>query len=58
VLTFEMGIYGVPTKKGVLPWLVGWACCTDAGNGTRDFCPVLSALVLAHYKMYLFLARP
>jgi hypothetical protein len=27
--------------KGVLPWLVTWACRT----GTRDFCPALAALV-------------
>ncbi len=27
--------------KGVLPWLVCWACRA----GTRDFCPALGALV-------------
>jgi hypothetical protein len=27
--------------KGVLPWLVRWACCA----GTRNFCPALAALV-------------
>jgi hypothetical protein len=27
--------------KGVLPWLVHWACHA----GTIDFCPVLAALV-------------
>ncbi len=27
--------------KGVLPWLVRWAC----RNGTRDFCSALAALV-------------
>jgi hypothetical protein len=27
--------------KGVLPWLVRWACRA----GTRDFCPALAALV-------------
>jgi len=27
--------------KGVLPWLVGWAC----HSGTRDFCPALTALI-------------
>ncbi len=28
-------------EKGVLPWLVRWACRA----GTRDFCPALAALV-------------
>jgi hypothetical protein len=27
--------------KGVLPWLVRWACRA----GTRNFCPALAALV-------------
>jgi hypothetical protein len=27
--------------KGVLPWLIRWACRA----GTRDFCPALAALV-------------
>jgi hypothetical protein len=44
--------------KGVLPWLVRWACWA----GTRDFCPTLAALVgpvqniiflIAHYSVHL-----
>jgi hypothetical protein len=27
--------------KGILPWLVHWACSAD----TRDFCPALATLV-------------
>jgi hypothetical protein len=37
--------YGVGTlgvhMKGILPWLVLWACCAS----TRDFCPALDAPV-------------
>ncbi len=33
--------------KGVLPWLVRWACCA----GTRNFGPALAAL-LAQYKIF------
>jgi hypothetical protein len=29
-------------RKGLLPWLVNWACCHA---GTRDFCSALAALV-------------
>jgi hypothetical protein len=35
-----MGTQGVQ-RKGVLPWLVCWACRAS----TRDFCPALDALV-------------
>jgi hypothetical protein len=31
--------------KGILPWLVGWACHA----GTRDLCSALAALVSTKY---------
>ncbi len=37
----QVGSQGVH-MKGVLPWLVRWAC---RGAGTRDFCPASAALV-------------
>jgi hypothetical protein len=47
--------------KGVLPWLVRWACLA----GTRDFCSALAALVGAvqyiffpHFKLFQFLCPP
>jgi hypothetical protein len=45
-----MGIQRVQTK-GVLPWLVRWACRARAG--TRDFCPALAASVGPVKKNFL-----
>jgi hypothetical protein len=46
-----MGALGVQIK-GVLPWLVRWACRA----GTRDFCPALAALVSPVQNITFFTA--
>ncbi len=37
--------------KGVLPWLIHWACCA----GTRDFCPALAGVLKSASIKYFFL---
>ncbi len=48
----QMGTHGVH-MKGVLPWLVHWACRA----GTRNFCPTLAALEVDKVQNILFPRR-
>jgi hypothetical protein len=47
-----MGTHGVH-RKGVLPWLLRWACRA----GIRNFCPALAALVSLVQNVF-FLTAP